>query len=95
MNRSPSELEAEIAASRETLARDLDALKDKAAPRRLAGEAARTAAARTRAAGRTLLSRAKSNPLPVALIGGAVAGAAWLFGWRGRSRKDRVAASCR
>ena len=79
MSKSPAELEGEIAASRETLARDLDALKDKAAPRRLAGDAVRRAAERTRRAGRDLLGRARSNPLPLAVAGGAIAGAAWLL----------------
>ena len=89
MNKSPAELEGEIAASREALARDLDALKDKAAPRRLAGDAMRKAAERTRRAGRDLLGRARSNPAPVAVIGGAIAGAALLLARRRRAASSR------
>lgn len=85
MTSSPAELEREIEAAREALARDLDALTEKAAPRRLAGAAAKRAVERTRAWGARLLGRARSRPLPLAVIGGAAAGAVWLLA-RGRSR---------
>jgi hypothetical protein len=95
MNKSPAELEAEIEASRQALARDLDALKDKAAPRKLVREAARKTGVRIRRAGAGLLGRARSNPIPVAVIGGAAAGVAWLLARRRHGRSQRLAPSSR
>jgi Protein of unknown function (DUF3618) len=70
--RSPAELEPEIEASRQALARDVGALKEKAAPRQMLSDAAATVGARGREAGRRALRTASSNPVWLSVIGGGI-----------------------
>jgi hypothetical protein len=79
--RSPAELESEIAASRRALARDVGALKQKAAPRQMLNDAVASVGARGREAGRRALEVASDNRLWLSVIGGVIAagGAAFLL----------------
>jgi LPXTG-motif cell wall-anchored protein len=95
MSKSPTELESEISDARRSLAEDLDALKDKAAPRRMMGEAARRARTKSREVGDRVLHKAKANPAPLAVMGAAIAGAAWLLARRRRSRDAGLVADRR
>jgi hypothetical protein len=70
--RSPAELEPGIEASRQALARDVRALKEKAAPRQMLNDAVATVGARSREAGRRALRTASSNPVWLSVIGGLV-----------------------
>jgi hypothetical protein len=86
MNKSPEQLEGEIEVSRQALASDLGALKDRATPRRLVNNAARTARERGRRMSSQLVRQAKSNPFPVAMIGSALAATLLLARRRSRRR---------
>ena len=87
MTRSPAELEPEIEASRQALARDVAALKERAAPRRLMGDAVEKARDQGRRAGARLLRTASSPPFQVAVVGAILAGvAAWLLARRRKAR---------
>jgi Protein of unknown function (DUF3618) len=74
--RSPAELEPEIEASRQALARDVGALKEKVAPRQMLSDALTTVGARGREAGRRALRTASSNPVWLSVIGGGIVAAA-------------------
>ena len=81
MTRSPSELEPEIEASRQALARNVGALREKAAPRRMLSDAVDTVRSRGRDAGRQVLRTARSEPVWLSVVGGVIAagGGAYLI----------------
>lgn len=77
--RSPAELEPEIEASRQALAGDVAALKARATPRRMMGDAAVRVRARSRRIGRRLLKSASSDRIWLPVIGGLVVAGAGAF----------------
>lgn len=77
--RSPAELEPEIEASRQALADDVAALKQRAAPRRLMRDAVVTVRARGRRFGRRVLRSASSDRIWLPVIGGLVVAGAGAF----------------
>jgi hypothetical protein len=80
MTRSPAEFQPEIEASRETLARDVAALRGRATPRRLLGDVVETTRVQGRRAGARVVEAAREPPLQLAVIGAILAGAgAWLL----------------
>ena len=80
MTRSPAELEPGIEASRQALARDVAALRERATPRRLLNDAVETARSRGRRAGARALRTASSRPFQLSLGGAILAGVgAWLL----------------
>jgi len=99
MIRSPDELEPGIEASRQALARDVAALRERATPRRLMGDAVETVRLRGREAGDRLIRTAGSNPVWVSVIGGGILAGAGLGIWllvRNRAaaaRSDTVGAN--
>lgn len=88
MSGSVEDLQREADAARQALAVDLDELKERVAPRRLANGALRAGADRARRAGREALRRARANPLPLTagLVAGSAVVGAWLYARRRRSR---------
>lgn len=79
MNRTPAELEPGIEASRQALARDVAALRERTTPRRLLDEAVATARIHGRRTGAQVLRTTSSPPFLMAVIGAALAGVgAWL-----------------
>lgn len=95
MTRSPTELEPEIEASRQALAADVAALKERAAPRRLMGDAVEKARERGRQAGARLLKTATSDAVWASVIGGGIIAGVTLMLVRRRraARRDTVAAN--
>lgn len=89
MNRSASDVQNEIAASRAALDQDLDALKQKMAPDRLMRDARGRAAAKGQAMASRLAAQARANPLPLAIAGVALS---CLVAWRAAAgvRKRRM-----
>jgi hypothetical protein len=89
MTRSPTELEPEVEASRRALARDVGALKQRATPRRMLGDAMDTVRTRGRNAGRQVLRTARSEPVWLSVVGGVIAagGGAYLIAQLVASRR--------
>jgi hypothetical protein len=77
--RSPDELEPGIEASRQALARDVAALRERAAPRRLFNDAVETARIQGRRAGARALRTANSRPFQLSLVGAILAGVGAYF----------------
>lgn len=98
MMRSPEDLEPGIEASRQALARDVAALRERATPRRLMGDAVETVRLRGRQAGDRLIRTAGSNPVWVSVIGSGILAGAGVGIWllvrsRAAARRDTVGAN--
>lgn len=98
MMRSPAELEPGIEASRQALARDVAALREKATPRRMVGDAVETVRLRGREAGERLIRTAGANPVWVSVIGSGILAGAGVGIWllvrsRAAARRDTVGAN--